>query len=794
MTRDEAKLFFEAYLQSLGYDTSNNFCCPFHDDTRPSMSYHTERNKVHCFGCGVDFDFFAFIQNQYGLNFPQAVNKTFEIVRGMSPSSQTKQQHKSKDEQSEKAKQLIQQALREKKHPYKFFYLEQRGISKETANHPDIGYIEKYPTRVSDGRFLQVPMVVFVRGDSAITGRCVATGCPPDDRIRKKGGGTPFFNQESLKTDKKVLFVVEGIIDGLSVIECGPACLPIDYTSSVRMFAEMVKENKPTATICLAFDNDEAGKKATEEARKLLNALKVKFVVSNISGDYKDPNERLMKDPEGLRRALDEVYSLEPETITSNKIQAVQDTDSRAIPCYIVVKMKKIQGVEVETYEVSPTLLAEHIRSNVPYFFVKDNAKGGINRFVYSPEGVYKLISDEMLQGHIKNIIEDFDLTIVKMKDVKEVYNLLTIDLRFVENDKVNADENLINFKNGFLKLDTLELIPHTPEIFSTIQIPCEWKGEETVATKFDEFMETLTNGDDEVKNFLLQFMGAVISNIKGYRMKKSLFLFGEGNTGKSQYKSLIERLIGRENFSSIDLETLEARFGTGSLFNKRLAGSSDMSFVSIRELKQFKQATGGDSLFCEFKGENGFNFIYEGFLCFCMNALPKFGGDRGQWVYDRIVPIETKNVIPEHKQDKHLLDKILLEADGIIYKAIMALQTVIENSYKFDIPTSAKETLKGYQIKNNTVRSFLEQCCELRESREIKDWWTKKRIHDIYKLWCKDNNNGYGATAQEFYNEAQLYYGLSDNDMVIRTSQNEHYAFSLNSKAIDDYASLLMM
>ena len=45
----------------------------------------------------------------------------------------------------------------------------------------------------------------------------------------------------------------------------------------------------------------------------------------------------------------------------------------------------------------------------------------------------------------------------------------------------MNADEDIINFQNGILKItatDT-ELIPHSADILSTIQLPCEWSNED---------------------------------------------------------------------------------------------------------------------------------------------------------------------------------------------------------------------------------------------------------------------------------------------------------------------------
>ena len=186
--------------------------------------------------------------------------------------------------------------------------------------------------------------------------------------------------------------------------------------------------------------------------------------------------------------------------------------------------------------------------------------------------------------------------------------------------------------------------------------------------------------------------MGVCLSNIKGYRMKKALFMVSAGDTGKSQLKALTEKLLGKENHTGIELKELESRFGTSNIYNKRLAGSSDMSFVTIEELKTFKKCTGGDTLFAKFKGKNGFNFVYNGLLWFYMNKRPKLDGDNGNWVYNRIMQIKCNNVIPQEKQDKFLLDKMYKERSGIVHKTINVLKEVISNGYEFTIPESVQQ------------------------------------------------------------------------------------------------------
>ena len=340
---------------------------------------------------------------------------------------------------------------------------------------------------------------------------------------------------------------------------------------------------------------------------------------------------------------------------------------------------------------------------------------------------------------------------------------------------------------NGLLRItaDDIQLVPHSPDVLSTIQIPCEWKGVPSPTPVFDSYLHTLTNGDKATEQLLLEFIGVCISNIKGSRMKKALFLVGNGDTGKSQLKSLVERLLGRGNFIGIDLKEIEARFGTGAIYGTRLAGSSDMSFLSVNELKAFKMITGGDAIFAEFKGQQGFQYTYNGLLWFCMNRLPKFGGDDGQWVYDRIMVVNCPNVIPKDKQDKKLLNKMYAERDGIIYKAVKALQTVIANGYRFSEPQQVIETRQKYRSMNSTVIGFFNECMCPWPAGKINRHCTTGRVYKVYRAWCEENNNGYTKTAKEFREELAEYLGAAFAEISTRQKGNTYYKnYSLTLEA----------
>lgn len=503
------------------------------------------------------------------------------------------------------------------------------------------------------------------------------------------------------------------------------------------------------------------------------------------SGLYREKWNRLDYKSKTINKAISDCKN----TFSGYEKQLLNKSSNGYVPYYINQKTNPKTG-EIK-FTVNCPLLSKYIRENNDYLFVTDEANGAVMRYWYR-DGYYRLFNDDMIKGVIKGYITSFNEEILKMSDVSEVFNDLTTDLKTISQDKLNTDENIINFQNGILDLKTMSLLPHSPTYYSTIQIPCNWTGIEEETPVFDNFIKTFTNNDKEIEKLIMQFMGVCLSNIKGYRMKKSLFMVGAGDTGKSQLKALTEKLLGKENYTGIGLKELESRFGTSNIYNKRLSGSSDMSFLSIEELKTFKKCTGGDALFAEFKGKNGFNFTYNGLLWFCMNRRPKFGGDNGEWVYNRIMQIDCKNVIPPEKQDKFLLDKMYKERNGIVYKSIMALNEVILNGYEFTIPESVRFAKEDYKAENSTVISFYNECMIKRPTGSVSDDCTTQKVYEVYREWCKDNNHGYAKTAKEFREELSEILGKPYKDIKVRIHGVSYYKdFTLSLEAKRNYVKV---
>lgn len=392
---------------------------------------------------------------------------------------------------------------------------------------------------------------------------------------------------------------------------------------------------------------------------------------------------------------------------------------------------------------IVPQLLAENIRRSCKYIFVKGSDPAEqVRRFWYE-SGVYKPVNDEFIKNVLRSWIKPFGLSLCKKTYIEEAFYQLSIDDNFHSDTELNADENIINFKNGLLHLDTLQLTKHTPELLSTIQIPCNYTPQKTIedAPTFSRFISRLANYDADSTRALIEFIGAAISNVDSAHYKKAVFLRGAGNCGKTQYISLISRLLSDRYYASSSLEELESRFGTYTLYGKRIVGDPDIKFIKVGELNKFKQATGGDPMRVEAKGKQQFTIRYKGFLLFGCNQLPLFGGDRGQWVYNRMLLINCGPSVTEQERDPLLLDKLYSEREAVVKIAIDALRDTINRKYRFTESAESEKLLRAYKIENDVVRQFIDECCELRTPDTRKDQFTQRIFFEAFKRWAHDCN-----------------------------------------------------
>lgn len=431
---------------------------------------------------------------------------------------------------------------------------------------------------------------------------------------------------------------------------------------------------------------------------------------------------------------------------------------------------------------VSATRLAKFFRENENFYFIKTNGDKPSCLFYDCENGVYKIIDKNLFLGEIKKHIEAVDDNLVKSSVLDETYKLLLTDRERISTDCLNRNQDIINFKNGVLKLSTMELLPHSPEYLCTIQIPCNYNPQAGDCPIFKDYLKTLSNGEKTIGILLWEYLGLAISNIIGSRTKSALFLYGASNTGKSKYIEFIHRLIGTENFASVELKNLEERFGTFPLLGKRVAGCGEMGEASIKELTTFKKITGGDLMAFEQKGRDIISAHYNGVLLFASNVLPKFGGDKGKHVYDRMIIVPCENVIPKDVRDDQIVDKFYAEREAIIAKAVVHLCSFIKRGCNFDEPKICQKMREQYKLDNNPILRFINDCTVSRDKADHNLITTRDQMYRAYCRYADDNN--FKISNRQEFRKALAQNGIID----LKLRNNRCYSIELTAETRTRY------
>lgn len=177
-------------------------------------------------------------------------------------------------------------------------YLSSRGISLETARRFLLGYDMRYQVGGGDTwRALIIPT-----SKTSFVARNTDRNADKGARYRKTGK-ISLFNAKALhNAQKRPVFITEGELDALSIIEAGGLACALGSTANGGKLAEYLKQNPTESTLLLALDNDEAGRKATADLEGKLAGFS--FAKVDIYGDSKDANEELTRDPAGLAAAI----------------------------------------------------------------------------------------------------------------------------------------------------------------------------------------------------------------------------------------------------------------------------------------------------------------------------------------------------------------------------------------------------------------------------------------------------------------------------------------------------------
>ena len=272
--------------------------CPFHREAEGSFTVYGDTERWYCFGCGAGGDVLDFMQRSEGLSLPEVIRKLDDSL-GLAPRPANRPES-ALDPRTPDASVVPSRdpavlaaavrfyAGRLRRGPVAQEYLASRGIGLGDALRLGLGHAPGHGLREAleaggfddesmrtsglftgrgAERFAGMVVIPDIAGGRVgwLTGRAIDPERSP--RFQALPGPKPMLGLGRLGPAPPWTVVTEGVFDWLALAQWGlPACAALGTQGLERVAAAL----RGCRRVVLVFDNDDAGRAASERLAELL--------------------------------------------------------------------------------------------------------------------------------------------------------------------------------------------------------------------------------------------------------------------------------------------------------------------------------------------------------------------------------------------------------------------------------------------------------------------------------------------------------------------------------------------
>ncbi len=342
---------------------------------------------------------------------------------------------------------------------------------------------------------------------------------------------------------------------------------------------------------------------------------------------------------------------------------------------------------------------------------------------IYTSNGLYSNDAMEFERFMIKKIPH------LKDTQRKEVYKYINLQCK-----KVGTFSNpkFIGFNSEIYDIHSDETHNYNPNFIMNNKINYDYD-----KNAYDEIMDKTLDkvccNDKQVRALLEEMIG--YSLYRKNTMQVCFILTGGGSNGKSTILNCIKKLIGKGNYTSLDLAELEDTFKPSELYCKLANIGDDISSKYLETSSVFKKCVTGESFMVQKKYGQPFELESYATQIFCANELPpvkdKSDGFNRRLV---IVPFKAKFSNTDVDYDPFIEDKLLSDSaiTYLLKLAIDGLKRVLLTK-KFTISDIGEKEKTEYVKSNNNLLEWFDDEPSI-ENNSVND------VYVNYSVWCVQN------------------------------------------------------
>lgn len=312
---------------------------------------------------------------------------------------------------------------------------------------------------------------------------------------------------------------------------------------------------------------------------------------------------------------------------------------------------------------------------------------------------------------------------------------------------ELGLDPGLLAVANGVVDLDAAArgagddaLRELEPTDYALTRLPVAYDPDATTGD-WDEYVNEWA--EDGKADALQEYVGYCL-HVGALPIHRALLLVGAGANGKGTFLRVVRALLGEENTSSIELQTLANERDAVADFYGSLANIDDD--LSARKLGQgrgmFKKLVGGDRVRARRLYQSGFEFQATGKHLYAANEVPNVDvSDDDEAFWRRWLLVEFPNHYPPTERDTELTDK-LTDNDtlsGVLNWAIEGRRRLLEQGYFTNEYRYGHEKRSRWQAWGDSVDTFIQECLERDEDARN---WSTSQVHQRYAAWCRETDH----------------------------------------------------
>jgi putative DNA primase/helicase len=317
-----------------------------------------------------------------------------------------------------------------------------------------------------------------------------------------------------------------------------------------------------------------------------------------------------------------------------------------------------------------------------------------------------------------------------------------------VEADEFGVETGMVAVRNGLLDLDRAAeghgdgaLREPRPDDYALVRLPREYDPN----ADYDEWHDFVEEWAEEGRADALQEYVGYCLEVGAMPIHRALLLVGGGANGKSTFLSVVRELLGEDNITSTELQTLSNEKDAVADFYGALANiDDDLSSRKLGEgVGMFKKLVAGDKVRGRRLYEDAFEFDATGKHLYAANEVPDVSNDVDdvdEAFWRRWLLVEFPNHYPRGERDPELRDRWTTDEalSAVLNWAIDGRRRLLEQGHFTGECVSAFKKRDRWQSWGDSVDEFLLNHVF---SDEDADNVSTGYVHDRYRAWCRENS-----------------------------------------------------